>query len=290
MLKDYKFFAGNMIVESDNTKGLKIELLNFIKEASEVQVKNFILYGTIKENFKQSEQETIENQFQESYIEEGAFKSIMGILLSPGGWVLWRAISSAMNDAKKKCGVFSIGRVRDKCLYSAYIIQQQKKLALLQKEKSNCNKAKTPQLCIMAAQNMITKCNKKIVNYQTKLNKLQLKESYVEEGAFKSIMGIILSPGGWVLWRAISSAMNDAKKKCGVFSIGRVRDKCLYSAYIIQQQKKLALLQKEKSNCNKAKTPQLCIMAAQNMITKCNKKIVNYQTKLNKLQLKEKKS
>jgi hypothetical protein len=43
MLKEYKIFAGNMIVESDNTKELKIQLLNFVKDAAEPQVKDFIL-------------------------------------------------------------------------------------------------------------------------------------------------------------------------------------------------------------------------------------------------------
>jgi hypothetical protein len=55
MLKNYKIFAGNMIVESDNTKELKVQLLNFIKSATEPQVKNFILNGTIMENIKEDE-------------------------------------------------------------------------------------------------------------------------------------------------------------------------------------------------------------------------------------------
>lgn len=53
MLKSYKIFAGNMIVESDNTKELKIQLLNFVKDAVEPQVKNFILNGTVMENIKE---------------------------------------------------------------------------------------------------------------------------------------------------------------------------------------------------------------------------------------------
>jgi hypothetical protein len=55
MLKEYKIFAGNMIVESDNTKELKIQLLNFVKEGTEPQVKHFILTGTIDENIKKDE-------------------------------------------------------------------------------------------------------------------------------------------------------------------------------------------------------------------------------------------
>jgi DNA-binding TFAR19-related protein (PDSD5 family) len=64
MLKSYKIFAGNMIVESDNTKELKIQLLNFVKDAAEPQVKNFILNGTIRENIKEDEVKDINEQFE----------------------------------------------------------------------------------------------------------------------------------------------------------------------------------------------------------------------------------
>jgi len=53
MLNKYKIFAGNMIVESNNTKELKVQLLNFIKSATEPQVQNFILNGTVMENIKE---------------------------------------------------------------------------------------------------------------------------------------------------------------------------------------------------------------------------------------------
>jgi len=55
MLNKYKIFAGNMIVESNNTKELKVQLLNFIKSATEPQVQNFILNGTVMENIKEDE-------------------------------------------------------------------------------------------------------------------------------------------------------------------------------------------------------------------------------------------
>jgi len=56
MLNEYKIFAGHMIVESDNTKELKIQLLSFIKSATEPQVKNFILNGTIIKNINEASQ------------------------------------------------------------------------------------------------------------------------------------------------------------------------------------------------------------------------------------------
>jgi DNA-binding TFAR19-related protein (PDSD5 family) len=67
MLKEYKIFAGNMIVESDNTKELKIQLLNFVKDAAESQVKSFILNGTIRENIKEDEVKDINEQFEAAW-------------------------------------------------------------------------------------------------------------------------------------------------------------------------------------------------------------------------------
>lgn len=64
MLKEYKIFAGNMIVESDNTKELKVQLLNFIKSATEPQVKSFILNGIVAESIKEDEVKDINEQFE----------------------------------------------------------------------------------------------------------------------------------------------------------------------------------------------------------------------------------
>ena len=64
MLNEYKIFAGNMIVESDNTKELKVQLLDFIKSATEPQVKNFILNGIVVENIKEDKVKGINEQFE----------------------------------------------------------------------------------------------------------------------------------------------------------------------------------------------------------------------------------
>jgi len=64
MLNKYKIFAGNMIVESDNTKEIKVQLLNFIKSATEPQVKSFILNGIVAENIKEDEIKGINEQFE----------------------------------------------------------------------------------------------------------------------------------------------------------------------------------------------------------------------------------
>jgi len=67
MLNKYKIFAGHMIVESDNTKELKIQLLNFVKDAAEPQLKEFILNGTMRESIKEDEVKGINEQFKKAW-------------------------------------------------------------------------------------------------------------------------------------------------------------------------------------------------------------------------------
>jgi len=176
MLNEYKIFAGNMIVESDNTKELKIQLLNFVKDAAEPQVKNFILNGTVMENIKEKDITNINEQFEEVYVQEGVFKSILGIiLLTPGGWIVWRSIGAAMNQAKNKCGVLAIGSKRDICLTAVYMNAEKKRIALLQKESGNCKQSKNPEKCMKKIKDVIAKSQKKIQKYQLKMKKAALK-------------------------------------------------------------------------------------------------------------------
>jgi len=176
MLKEYKIFAGNMIIESDNTKELKIQLLNFIKSATEPQVKNFILNGTVMESIKEDKVKVINEQFEKAYVEEGVLKTILGmILLTPSGWAIWRMLGAALNQAKVKCGVFSAGSKRDLCLAAAYRDTEQKRIALLKKESSNCKQSKNPDKCMKKINNIIAKSQKKIQKYQTTLKKGAMK-------------------------------------------------------------------------------------------------------------------
>jgi hypothetical protein len=176
MLKSYKIFAGNMIVESDNAKELKVQLLNFIKSATEPQVKNFILNGTVMENIKEKDITNINEQFEKAYIQEGILKTILGvILLTPGGWAIWRMLGAMMNKSKAKCGVIAIGSKRDLCLATSYMDIEKKRIAMLQKESKNCKQAKNPEKCMGKIKDIITKSQKKIQKYQLTLKKATMK-------------------------------------------------------------------------------------------------------------------
>lgn len=108
---------------------------------------------------------TTDEQIQ-ALVNEGAFKSIMGILYSPIGWVAYRAIRSAFSDASRKCGTFSVGKKRSTCLAQVKIDAAKKTIALIGKEARNCNEAKNPSKCRVAIQDQVNKLKAKIAKNQ----------------------------------------------------------------------------------------------------------------------------
>ena len=171
MLREYKIFAGNMIVESDNTKELKMQLLNFVKDAAEPQVKNFILNGTVVESIKEKDIVIINEQFEEVINEVVLGLAILGASL----WGVWRGLGAAASKDKAKCGVFAIGSKRALCLATAGINTEKKKIGILQKASANCKTDKNPQKCMLKIKAMILKSQNTIKNHQAKLKKGQMK-------------------------------------------------------------------------------------------------------------------
>jgi len=178
MLNEYKIFAGHMIVESDNTKELKIQLLSFIKSATEPQVKNFILNGTIIKNINEASQKFIDEQFEKSYITEDPVVAggiALATILAGYSWVAWRMIGAATNKAKAKCGALSIGSRRKMCIAAVISHDQKKRIALLQKEIPKCKSTKNPQKCVQKLKSTIVGAQKKLQKQQAILKKGAIK-------------------------------------------------------------------------------------------------------------------
>ena len=175
-IDDLKIFCGKVIVDSKLSKQAKLQLLNYVQhEADETQLKLFLLDGKIDRVTEDDAVEIINDRFESSNVlQEGLLKSIFGIvLLSPGGWLLWRGLKAALNDANSKCGVFGIGSERDACLLKAKLQNEQKKIAALQK--NACGQSKNPAACKKAVATQVQKAQMKIKKYQGKLQKIQNK-------------------------------------------------------------------------------------------------------------------
>jgi hypothetical protein len=179
MLNTYKILAGHMIVESNNTKELKGQLLDFIKIATESQVKYFILSGSIIENIDKDSIELINRKFLEVYTEADPVAIVGGIalasIISGYSWLAWRMIGAATNKAKAKCGALSIGSRRKMCIAAVISHDQKKRITLLQKEIKNCKKTKNPEKCVQKLKTVIAKAQKKLQKQQAILKKGAMK-------------------------------------------------------------------------------------------------------------------
>jgi len=124
--QDIQLFVANRVMESKMTKLAKLQMLNFIKEATEGQLMALALDGKITSLDEQAEQ-VVKDRFntnkslQESILnpvqEAGVIGNILGILFfSPLWWGGWRAILAANDKCQEKCGTFAISNSRDACV------------------------------------------------------------------------------------------------------------------------------------------------------------------------------
>ena len=177
MDKQLRLLAGEIIVESDMSKSSKIQLLNFIKEdATDAQVKALLMDGKIVKLDEQAE-EIVNDRFDQHKLNEGAIRSIAGmILVGPVFWAGYRAVRAAMSDKSKRCGVLAIGKVRDVCMLKVKAEENKKLMELAQKALAACNQHPKPDKCKIKNQQAVLK-------YKTKLQKaLQKIQNYAGKG------------------------------------------------------------------------------------------------------------
>jgi len=82
--KDLQVFSMCIISESKSSKLAKLQLLNFVMEASEHQLMAFILDGQIIKTDELSEQ-IIKDRFESHPLSEGVWKTLFGVFLLGGG-------------------------------------------------------------------------------------------------------------------------------------------------------------------------------------------------------------
>jgi len=183
MDKQLRIIAGAIVTESKLSKGAKTQLLNFIQnEATDVQVKALLLDGRIISEVDSQTEEIINARFKNSRLNEGTLKSILGIvLLTPGGWIMWRGLKAALSEKQRRCGVLGIGAKRDACLLAAQAEISKRTIKVLQDAAKNCGASKDPAKCKAKIAEEIKKNQMKIAKAQQKLS----KKSYENQAAAK---------------------------------------------------------------------------------------------------------
>ena len=173
-----KLFAGNVIIQSEMEKEVKRQFLNFVEDASEHQVKAFLMDGVmipepddliiceiINDRFSVSNIPGIieENEEVLTTLSEGPVGSVAGmVIFSPVAWAAWRTASALLSKKRRYCGAFRISTERDKCLDKYKIMQAQKVLSTLRTDLDFCPKTDDPEKCKTTKQKGITKYDQKV--------------------------------------------------------------------------------------------------------------------------------
>jgi len=173
--KVLKLIAGQKIVESKLPKAAKLQLLEFVQnQASEIQLKSFMLDGAVIKQPDSITEGVIEDRFEASkYVQEaGVIGNLLGLYFAAPLWIAWRSLGALLSKAKQRCGVIRISQDRDACIIKAKMQMVQKKIELIKKASGDCDKAKNAEKCSESAKNQIYKLNLKIEKYKEKLQKL----------------------------------------------------------------------------------------------------------------------
>jgi hypothetical protein len=179
MTPNLKVLCGQVVMESSLTKPSKLQLLRYIREANEPQLKAFLLDGEIVKIDEQSK-EIINERFETSkfpdILNEFVATAVLGLaILGAKGWVAWRAIKGATSEASRRCGVLRISSDRSSCLAKVKIEEAGKKIRLLQKARSACSNHKDPRGCTENLDSKIKSEQEKLQTNKEKLRRLTMK-------------------------------------------------------------------------------------------------------------------
>jgi len=116
----------------------------------------------------------------ENVLNEGGWKTVFGwFMVGPAYWAAYRGIRALVDEKSKRCGVLSIGRQRDVCLWKLRAEQNQKMSALIKRNMANCGQSKNPEKCKAIGLKKIADYNEKA---KKQMNKIQ---QYSQKGAEK---------------------------------------------------------------------------------------------------------
>jgi len=176
-LNTLKIIAGSVVVESKLSKPAKLQMITWLEEeATEAQLKAFLLDGSIAQLDEQAEQ-IVNDRFETHRLNEGGWKTIGGMLLTnPIYWAAYRAIRAAFDAKSKKCGVFGIGRKRDVCLWKLKAEQARKEAAIFKKGLSDCAKHPNPNQCKAKGLAAVQKALGKAKKFEDKIKTYSFKD------------------------------------------------------------------------------------------------------------------
>ena len=142
--KDLQLISFAVVVESQLPKAAKTQLINFIKEASDIQLKVFLMDGEIISVDANVEQ-IITERFNAHPINEAGGriatlrKSYMTQVGASAGvyWLLYRKIRSMFDECTNKCGRYELNTARRQvCMAKCRVDKYSRMMAAAKKTKN----------------------------------------------------------------------------------------------------------------------------------------------------------
>jgi hypothetical protein len=176
---DLQIFSGSIVTESKLSKPAKLQMLTWLQhEATEAQLKAFILDGSITKLDKQAEQivnDRFENhRLNEVSVDQGFGRvivtltqgevSVAGVLAATA--IAWWAIKAAKNiSTAKECKDYKTGTPGyKKCHVMVKIKKLEAQISAINAKSGLCAKSKDPAKCKAKLEGKIAKIKANIAN------------------------------------------------------------------------------------------------------------------------------
>ncbi|HUU88825.1 MAG TPA: hypothetical protein VMX17_13890 [Candidatus Glassbacteria bacterium] len=137
-----KLVAYLMVYESDLSKPAKLQLVNFLKEATEPQIKLFVVEGRVG-NVSQKQELELDSILEVAPI---AAYYASGIVWGAAIALAMKAFNKYHGEAAKACAE-KRGREKKLCMNVYTVRAYQQKITVLKTEAGKCNQTADPKKC-----------------------------------------------------------------------------------------------------------------------------------------------
>ena len=184
-MKKLSLLAGEVVTNSKIHPFIKIKALDWIQyEATEVQIKSFLLDGNLDKLDEQAEE--IDrfkcSKYYQQLLEGDLFLVMLAHL---GTMAAYRTIRARFDEKLRRCGVYGAGFKHMLCMLVARREETMRKITVIKASRSKCSQTVDPKACEMVLQRRINKLELKLKKYDEKLVKARMKGRDVPSAASK---------------------------------------------------------------------------------------------------------
>lgn len=261
-LSDLKQFAIFYTMEHDRlTKEEKVELVEFIIQSQEIQVKNLLMTGQMSESTTDLYPDMVLTEIAPIAL-VGA-KWGMALLQAALLKKVYNMTRNMMDSARAACKNY-IGDLKKKCMDKYKLKAAMREIQMYQTEKGKCGQTKNKDECI-------AKLNVKIAKAKAKSDKYKLSQKIAESileqpipgaGEATSTSSAIVQMATQKANAAAKEVMERAKPTCARYvGAGKRNCRARYERQALYT--KMRVFASFRGQCSKAKDPNVCIAKLQ---------------------------